>query len=166
METVGIEPTVFLMSLIYSQLPSPLGTHLQIEFASSSTTLLLPFPRINKLERGSVRHSEYLTSTVSVADLRSRLRVGVEPINLLLYQSFEETSIACCSLADTYKTGPLRVELNHQGLWNLFDLLVRTTFPIRLLRDNLARHVGFEPTQENPVYQGRSKPHSITSYDE
>lgn len=24
---VGIEPTVFLMSLIYSQLPSPLGTH-------------------------------------------------------------------------------------------------------------------------------------------
>ena len=28
METVGIEPTVFLMSLIYSQLPSPLGTHL------------------------------------------------------------------------------------------------------------------------------------------
>ena len=37
----------------------------------------------------------------------------------------------------TYKTGPLRVELNHQGLWNLFDLLVRTTFPIRLLRDKL-----------------------------
>ncbi len=33
-ETVGIEPTVFLMSLIYSQLPSPLGTHLQIEFVS------------------------------------------------------------------------------------------------------------------------------------
>jgi hypothetical protein len=29
-ETVGIEPTVFLMSLIYSQLPSPLGTHLHI----------------------------------------------------------------------------------------------------------------------------------------
>ena len=28
-ETVGIEPTVFLMSLIYSQLPSPLGTHLR-----------------------------------------------------------------------------------------------------------------------------------------
>lgn len=55
-ETVGIEPTVFLMSLIYSQLPSPLGTHLQIEFVSSSTTLLEPFTRINKLERDSVRH--------------------------------------------------------------------------------------------------------------
>ena len=26
-EAVGIEPTVFLMSLIYSQLPSPLSTH-------------------------------------------------------------------------------------------------------------------------------------------
>ena len=33
-EPVGIEPTVFLMSLIYSQLPSPLGTRLQIEFVS------------------------------------------------------------------------------------------------------------------------------------
>ena len=28
-DAVGIEPTVFLMSLIYSQLPSPLGTHIQ-----------------------------------------------------------------------------------------------------------------------------------------
>lgn len=26
-EAVGIEPTLFLMSLIYSQLPSPLSTH-------------------------------------------------------------------------------------------------------------------------------------------
>ena len=33
-EPVGIEPTVFLMSLIYSQLPSPLGTRLHIEFVS------------------------------------------------------------------------------------------------------------------------------------
>ena len=40
METVGIEPTVFLMSLIYSQLPSPLGTHLQIEFESSSAHVI------------------------------------------------------------------------------------------------------------------------------
>ncbi len=39
-ETVGIEPTVFLMSLIYSQLPSPLGTHLQIEFESSSAHII------------------------------------------------------------------------------------------------------------------------------
>lgn len=39
-ETVGIEPTVFLMSLIYSQLPSPLGTHLQIEFESSSAHVI------------------------------------------------------------------------------------------------------------------------------
>ena len=28
-EAVGIEPTVFLMWVIYSHLPSPLGTHLQ-----------------------------------------------------------------------------------------------------------------------------------------
>lgn len=27
-EAVGVEPTMFPMSLIYSQLPSPLGTHL------------------------------------------------------------------------------------------------------------------------------------------
>ena len=39
-EPVGIEPTVFLMSLIYSQLPSPLGTRLQIEFESSVTTVI------------------------------------------------------------------------------------------------------------------------------
>ena len=39
-EPVGIEPTVFLMSLIYSQLPSPLGTRLQIEFKSSSTHII------------------------------------------------------------------------------------------------------------------------------
>ena len=39
-EPVGIEPTVFLMSLIYSQLPSPLGTRLQIEFVSSSAHII------------------------------------------------------------------------------------------------------------------------------
>ena len=39
-EPVGIEPTLFLMSLIYSQLPSPLGTRLQIEFESSSAHVI------------------------------------------------------------------------------------------------------------------------------
>ena len=39
-EPVGIEPTVFLMSLIYSQLPSPLGTQLRIEFESSSAHVI------------------------------------------------------------------------------------------------------------------------------
>ena len=39
-EPVGIEPTVFLMSLIYSQLPSPLGTRLHIEFESSSAHVI------------------------------------------------------------------------------------------------------------------------------
>jgi hypothetical protein len=29
-EAVGIEPTVFLLSLIYSQLPSPLSTHFRL----------------------------------------------------------------------------------------------------------------------------------------
>ena len=72
-EPVGIEPTVFLMSLIYSQLPSPLGTRLLIEFESSSTTLLLPFPRINKLERGSVRHLGYLSNVPYIAAEDSRL---------------------------------------------------------------------------------------------
>ena len=80
METVGIEPTVFLMSLIYSQLPSPLGTRLQIEFVSSSTTLLEPFTRINKLERDSVSHLGYRSSLVASMDL-----VGVEPITFYCF---------------------------------------------------------------------------------
>ena len=46
---------------------------------------------------------EYLTSVAT--NLRgSSDPLGVEPICLLLYQSFEETFIACCSLADTLKT--------------------------------------------------------------
>ena len=75
-----------------------------VEFESSSSIVIGIIHPCNKLERDSVRHLEYLTSIVSVADLRSSPRLGVEPINLLLYQSFEETFIACCSLADTLKT--------------------------------------------------------------
>ena len=45
--TVGIEPTVFLMSLIYSQLPSPLGTQLHI----SLHTLATLFDAIQSRER-------------------------------------------------------------------------------------------------------------------
>ena len=86
-----------------------------IEFVSSCPIVIATIHPCNKLERDSVRHLGYLTSTVSFADLRSSPRVGVEPINLLLYQSFEETSIACCSLADTYKTWYRHMESNHNS---------------------------------------------------
>ena len=75
-----------------------------VEFVSSCVPHIATIFPCNKAGWVKIRHLGYLTSIVSFTDLRSSPRVGVEPINLLLYQSFEETIIACCSLADTYKT--------------------------------------------------------------
>ena len=81
METVGIEPTVFLMSLIYSQLPSPLGTHLQIEFESSSAHIIGTIHLIIQGRQGLGTPLGILVTTstyIAAGDSRPPLRYTVK----------------------------------------------------------------------------------------
>ena len=80
-ETVGIEPTVFLMSLIYSQLPSPLGTHLQIEFESSSAHVIGTIHLIIQGRQGLGTPLGILVTTstyIAAGDSRPPLRYTVK----------------------------------------------------------------------------------------
>ena len=93
METVGIEPTVFLMSLIYSQLPSPLGTHLQIEFESSSAHIIGTIHLIIQGRQGLGTPLGILVQRVYIAAgvLRPPLRYTVKPFE----EAYNSVTFSC-----------------------------------------------------------------------
>ena len=91
METVGIEPTVFLMSLIYSQLPSPLGTHLQIEFESSSAHIIGTIHLIIQGRQGLGTPLGILVTTstyIAAGDSRPPLRYTIKLFEEAFWRDF------------------------------------------------------------------------------
>jgi hypothetical protein len=85
---LGLEPrTTESKSVELPLLHTPIKMNLRVVVPMSSQ----PLARLYKSGRAAVRHLGYRSSIASDTGLRSSPRVGVEPINLLLFRSFEET---------------------------------------------------------------------------